>query len=155
MNHAAISNYSTAIFLIDKLVRAVKVSYDQDKAQPSKPTGTLQVFKTFDATLKEGEYVIVPTDTRWNMTVCRVEEIDVEIDLDTSAQIGWLIGRADRGDYDSIVASEQAAIATMKSAEKRRRQEALVASLIADNPDLAHLQSVRTGAALPAPEVEA
>lgn len=148
-------NYSTAIFLINKAVVAVKVSYDQDKARPGEPAGNLQIFKTFDATLAKGDYVIVPTDTRWNMTVCRVEEVGVEVDLETTAQIGWLIGRADRGDYDAVVAEEEAAISAIKSAEKRRKQEALIASLIADNPDLAHLQSVRPGVALPAPEAEA
>lgn len=146
-------NYSTAIFLINKAVRAVKVSYDQDKAQPGNPAGNLQLFKTFDASLAKGDFVIVPTDTRWNMTVCRIEEVGVEIDLESSAQVGWLIGRADRGDYDIVVADEEAAITAIKSAEKRRKQEELIASLIADNPDLAHLQSVRPGPALPAPDV--
>lgn len=146
-------NYSTAIFLINKAVRAVKVSYDQDKAQAGNPAGNLQLFKTFDATLSKGDFVIVPTDTRWNMTVCRVEEVDVEVDLESSAQIGWLMGRADRGDHDAVVAEEEAAIAAIKSAEKRRRQEELIASLIADNPDLARLQSVNATPSLSAPEV--
>lgn len=145
-------NYSTAIFLINKAVRAVKVSYDQDKAQPGRPAGNLQVFKTFDGSLREGDFVIVPTDTRWGMTVCRVEEVDVDIDLESSAQVGWLIGPADRGNYDTVVADEEAAIAAIKSAEKRRKQEELVAALIADNPDLAKLQAVRPEPALPAPE---
>lgn len=145
-------NYSTAIFLINKAVVAVKVSYDQDKAQPGNPAGNLQVFKTFDTTLAKGDFVIVPTDTRWNMTVCRVEEVGVEVDLESSSQIGWLISRADRGDYDVVVSEEEAAIAAIKSAEKRRKQEDLIASLLADNPDLAQLQAVRPAAALPAPE---
>jgi hypothetical protein len=145
-------NYSTAIFLINKAVRAVKVSYDQDKANPGSPAGNLQLFKTFDSTLAKGDYVVVPTDTRWNMTVCRVEEVGVEIDLESSAQIGWLMGRVDRGDYDAVVVEEESAITAIKSAEKRRKQEELIASLIADNPDLAHLQAVRPAAALAAPE---
>lgn len=147
-------NYSTAIFLINKAVTAVKVSYDQDKSQPGKPAGNLQVFKTFDTTLSAGDFVIVPTDTRWNMTVCRVEEVGVEVDLESSAQVGWLIGRADRGNYEMVVSEEEAAISAIKSAEKRRRQEALIASLIADNPDLAQLQAVRPDPALPAPEAQ-
>lgn len=145
-------NYSTAIFLINKSVRAVKVSYDQDKTQPGTPAGNLQIFKTFDATLSKGEFVIVPTDTRWGMTVGRVEEIGVDVDLESSAQVGWLIGRADRGDYDAVVSEEETAITAIKSAEKRRRQEELIASLIADNPDLAQLQAVRPAQALPAPD---
>lgn len=145
-------NYSTAIFLINKAVRAVKVSYDQDTTGGSKPVGNLQLFKTFDTALAPGDFVIVPTDTRWNMTVCRVEEVDVEVDLESTARVGWLIGRVDRGDYDAVVAEEETAISAIKSAEKRRKQEELIASLVADNPDLARLQSVRPGQALPAPE---
>ena len=145
-------NYSTAIFLINKGVLAVRVSYDQDKSQPGNPAGNLQIFKTFDTTLAVGDYVIVPTDTRGNMTFCRVEEVGVEVDLESTAQIGWLIGRADRGNYDAIVTDEESAIAAIKSAEKRRRQEELIKSLVADNPDLAHLQTVRPSSALPAPE---
>lgn len=145
-------NYSTAIFLINKAVRAVKVSYDQDAITPGNPAGKLQLFKTFDTSLAKGDFVTVPTDTRWNMTVCRVEEVDVEVDLESSAQVGWLIGRVDRGNYDAVVAEEEAGITAIKSAEKRRKQEELINSLIADNPDLAHLQSVRPSPALPAPD---
>jgi hypothetical protein len=145
-------NYSTAIFLINKAVVAVKVSYDQDKAQPGTPAGNLQLFKTFDTTLQKGDFVIVPTDTRWNMTVSRIEEVGVEVDLESAVQVGWIIGRADRGNYDVVVSEEEAAIAAIKSAERRRKQEELVASPIADNPDLAHLQAVRPAAALAAPE---
>lgn len=149
-------NYSTAIFLINKAVRAVRVSYDQDaKDGGGKPAGNLQIFKTFDPTITPGDFVIVPTDTRWNMTVCRVEEVDVEVDLEASARVGWLIGRVNRGDYDAVVAEEEAAISAIKSAEKRRKQEELIASLIADNPDLARLQSVRPGHALPSPQTKA
>jgi len=147
-------NYSTAIFLINKSVRAVKVSYDQDKTQPNSPAGNLQVFKTFDTTLFKGEFVIVPTDTRWGMTVCRIEQVDVEVDLESTTQVGWLIGRADRGNYDVLVSEEEAAITAIKSAEKRRKQEELIASLIADNPDLAQLQAVRPVQALPTSSTE-
>lgn len=147
-------NYSTAIFLINKSVRAVRVSYDQDSATPGKPAGNLTLFKTFDTSLAPGDYVIVPTDTRWRMTVCRIEDVDVEIDLESNAQVGWLVGRADRGDYDTVVAEEEAGIAQIKSAEKKRKQDELIASLVANNPDLAHLQSVRPTTALAAPEAE-
>lgn len=148
-------NYSTAIFLINKAVRAIRVSYDQDGANPGKAAGNLQLFKSFDTTLAVGDYVIVPTDTRWKMTVCRIEEVDVEVDLEAAAQVGWLVGRADRSGYDAVVAEEEHGIAAIKSAERRRKQEELVASLLADNPDLAQLQSVRPNAALPNLQSEA
>jgi hypothetical protein len=84
------------------------------------------------------------------MTVCRIEEVGVEVDLESSAQIGWIIGRVwIAATMTPWWSEEEAAITAIKSAEKRRKQEELIASLIADNPDLAHLQSVRPGCGVP------
>lgn len=144
-------NYSTAVFLINKAVRAVKVSYDRDATNPEKFAGTLTMFKTFDPDVKVGDFVVVPTDTRWNMTVCRVEQVDVEVDLESSTTASWLVGVVDRGAYVEVLAQEDAAIIAIKSAEKRRRQEELAAALMKDNPELQGLASVGAGVALPAP----
>ncbi len=143
-------NYSTAVFLINKSVRAVMVSYDRDPNDPEKCTGNLTMFKTFDQSVKPGDFVTVPTDTRWRMTVCRVEQVDVEVDLESQTQVGWLIGDVDRAEYDKVLAQEQSAIVAIKSAEKRRRQEELAAAMMKDNPELSTLANVGP-AALEAP----
>lgn len=142
-------NYSSAIFLIDKTVRAVKVSYEQDGN--GKPSGALTTFKTFDHSIQPEDFVIVPTDTRWKMTACRVEEVDVEVDLDSTVQLQFLVGTIDRTAYENIVAREKAAIVTIKSAEKRRKQEELVAALMKDNPEIQALANVGAGLTLAAP----
>lgn len=144
-------NYSTAVFLINKAVRAVKVSYERDPANPEKCAGNLTMFKTID-TMKPGDFVVVPTDTRWQMTVCRVEFVDVEVDLESTVQVGWIIGNVDRAAYEEILRQETNAIATIKSAEKRKKQEELVAALMKDNPELKELSGVGMGVSLPAPE---
>jgi hypothetical protein len=47
-------NYSTAIFLINKAVRAVKVSYDQDKAQPWQSGGQSATLQDLRRHAREG-----------------------------------------------------------------------------------------------------
>lgn len=148
-------NYSTAVFLINKAVRAVKVSYDRDAVNPEKCAGSLTLFKTFDPSVEVGDYVVVPTDTRWNMTVCRVEEVDAEVDLESAVTVGWLVGKVDRAAYQAVLAQENSAIAAIRSAEKRRRQEELAATLLKDNPELQGLAGVGGGLSLAAPPAPA
>ena len=59
-------NYSTAIFLISDEVRAINVTYERDG--DAKRT----LFKTFSKTIKIDDYVVVETNTRHHMTVCKV-----------------------------------------------------------------------------------
>ena len=82
-------NHSTAIFLINNDVRAIAVTYEKidlakDTTKMMKyqaaylsggrlPDGAV-VFKTMDTAIKVDDFVIVPTDTRHGMTVCKVVE---------------------------------------------------------------------------------
>jgi len=143
-------NYSTAIFLINSDVRAVSVSYEQDA--DGKGVKPFHTFKTFDPDVSVSDFVVIPTGTRHNMTVARVEEVDLEIEVDSTADLKWLVGRVDTAAHADVVAQEAKAIATIKSAEKRARQDELRAKLLADNPDLQQLAHIGAGevAALPA-----
>lgn len=143
-------NYSTAIFLINPDVRAVSVSYEQDAE--GKGVRPFHTFKTFDTETDVGDFVVIPTGTRHNMTVARVEEVDLEIEVDSTADLKWLVGRVDTAAHEAVVASEARAIQTIKSAEKRAKQEELKAKLLADNPDLQKLAHIGAGdaPALPA-----
>lgn len=142
-------NYSTAIFLINSDVRAVAVSYETDHEGKGKRPFT--TFKTFEDDIVEGDYVVIPTGTRHDMTVARVEEVDVEIDLESSAQMHWIVDRVDTTARNRVEAQEAEAIAKIKSAEKRAKQDQLREKLLADNPDLAGLSIVNaTASALPA-----
>ena len=64
----------------------------------------------------------------------------------------WLVDRVDTSKRDAIEAQEADAIQTIKSAEKRAKQEELRAKLIADNPSLNVLANIGGDAvaALPA-----
>lgn len=145
-------NYSTSIFLINKSVRAVKVSYEPEPGRPDEPkTGALYIFKTFDPTIVPKDLVIIPTDTRWFMTIGRVEEVDVDVDFDSTIQLKWIVGKVDRPSYDTILAKEGEAIAAIRSAEVRRKREELAKNLFADNEELAKLSIVTSAPTLPSP----
>lgn len=124
-------NYSTAIFLINDKVRAITAIYEADT--PGKPLATRTTFKTFDPSIKKDDLILVPTNTRHNITVCKVVDVDVEMDLETHVQIDWVIGTVDKSDYQNLLAMEQVAIDTIKSAEKNRKRDELRKSLMADS----------------------
>lgn len=127
-------NYTTAIFLINDKARAILATYEKPRNDSDRPSKTL--FKTLDPTIKAGDYIVVPTDTRHGMTVVQVSDIDVDVDFDSHVQVQWVIGKVDLADAEQIKAQEQNAIDAIKSAEKRRKRDELRASLIADSDAL-------------------
>lgn len=120
-------NHTTAVFLINDKVRAVYGTYDPDRKGSDKT-----LFKTFDPSIKVGDFCIVPTNTRHNMTVVEITDVDVEFDIETPAQMAWIIGKIDLEEYTSILAQEQVAITTIQSAEKNRKRKALREAIFAD-----------------------
>lgn len=122
-------NYSTAIFLISDQARAVLVTYEQGE------NAARILYKTLDPRIKVDDFVVVPTDTRHHMTVCKVVEVDVEPDFDTRDDVKWIIGVVDTADFEDLTRQENDAIAKIKSAEKRRKRAELREALIADAED--------------------
>lgn len=130
-------NYSIAIFLINRDARAVKVTYEAEVA--GKPPMERYTYKTLDPDIHVGDLVVIPTDTRHNMTVCKVVETDVDIDFDSSKEIKWIISKVDTGAHDAVLAKEAQAITAIRSAEVRKKRDDLAAALFKDNPDLVAL----------------
>lgn len=125
-------NYSTAVFLINKETRAVACIYELDSdAKPAPRT----IFKTLDPDISVGDFVIVPTGTRHGMTVCKVVEVDVEIDFDSPTLMNWIVGVIDRAPYEKLLRIEQDAITKIKSAEARKKREELAAALFKDQAE--------------------
>lgn len=120
-------NYSSAVMLINENIRAVHVIYEPD--QEGRSPQTRYTFKTLDKTLKVGDLVIVPTDTRHNFTVVQVSAVDVEVDFESSVQLKWLVGRVDLQDYNDVVSKESEWIDVLKQSEKRRKREELKKSV--------------------------
>lgn len=122
-------NYSTALFLINKNLRAVLATYESDDR------ATKVMYKTLDPTIKVGDYVIVPTKTRHNMTVVKITDIDVQVDFDSDAQVNLIIGKIDKSNYDILVAQEQQALDTIRSAEAANKRDELKKKLFAHSQE--------------------
>ncbi len=119
-------NYSTAVFLINPHIRAVVGQYENKESAPT------VTYKTLDTSIKVGDYVIVPTNTRHNMTVVKITATDVDVDFDSAAQMTWVIGKVDKSQYEDVLAQEQTAIQAIKSAETRRKRDQLRDSMLKD-----------------------
>lgn len=118
-------NFSTAAFLFDDNVKAVKVSYEQgDK-------GT--IFKTTDKDLKVDDLVVISTNTRYNYTVGKVVEVDSEIDFNTTSQIGWVVSRVDIDAYEQLKTNEQAAIKQIRELEIAQKKQQLRSAMTFGN----------------------
>ena len=124
-------NYSTAIFLVNNKVRAMRGIYEawDEKSGQKCPAAT--VFKTFDQAIKVGDFVLVPSSTRHKMTVNKIIEVDVEVDLETSQEMSWIIGVIDFPAYEAVLAEEAKMIRLMKDAERADRIKKLREKVIA------------------------
>ncbi|MDX2318315.1 MAG: hypothetical protein QNK44_07920 [Hyphomicrobiaceae bacterium] len=118
-------NYSRAIFLISDEVRAVEVTYESHEGAPR------TVFKTLDQDIKVDDFVVVPTDSRHNMTVCKVMAVDIEPDLESEKDMKWIIGVVNRSDFEDISSQEGDAITKIKAAERRRKSDELRKTMLA------------------------
>lgn len=137
-------NYSTAIFLINKDVRAIAVTYEkidlnkdttQMKYQPAYlsggklPDGAV-VFKTMDPSVKINDFVIVPTDTRHGMTVCKVVATDIEVDMESDKECHWIVGVVDTKPFEHLRQMEEQAIIALKRAEVEKKRETMRQDLL-------------------------
>lgn len=121
-------NYSTAVMLFNQDIRAIRVSYDPNDKVNGVPKS--YIFKTLDPDLKVGDFVSIPTDTRHLMTVARVEELEAEIDFDSTMEIKWIISRVPTKEYQAILDDEQAWIAEMKKAQNLKKKEDIKKSML-------------------------
>jgi len=122
-------NYTTAVFLINKHVRALKATYESNDGAPQ------TVFKTLDPSIAVGDFVVVPTDTRHKMTVCKIVETDCDIDMDSPTAVAWIIGKVDREGYETTLKNEAQAVQQIKAAELRKKREDLANNLLANHLD--------------------
>ena len=131
-------NYSTAVFLVNDKVRAIAVTYEADGYDADGRPTTIKAaarytFKTFDQSIKKGDLVIVPTNTRHKFTICKVVEADLEIDFDADTELKWIAGVFEQDGYQRTLEQEAVMLEAIKSAEKNRKREELRKSLMADS----------------------
>ena len=123
-------NDSLIVFLLSDKCRAINCSYEvKSNGKGLEPFYT---FKSMDPNISVGDYVVVPTDTRHNMTICRVEEVDVEVNFDSTHDYKWIICPVLMAAHADVIQQEALAISKKHSAEKRRRRVELRKDLLAD-----------------------
>lgn len=125
-------NYSTAVMLINQQIRAIKCSYEPGAGTTVPRT---YLFKTLDPTIKKGDFVVVPTDSRWNYTVNRVEEVDVDVDFDSDIEVKWVVSKVDVEGNKQTVKEEEKWVLALQESEKRKKREELRQQLIATHGD--------------------
>ena len=123
-------NLTTAIFIINPNVRAIRVSYEPGRE------GDQYVFKSFDQSIKVDDMVVIPTDSRYKQTVGKVVEVDLDIDIDSSIQFKWIIDKVDLAAHQNVLDLEADAVKKIKSAEMLSKRKELSEKLKADNPGL-------------------
>lgn len=136
-------NYSTAVFLINDAARAIYATYESD------PNAKRELFKTFDKSIGVDDLIIVPTDTRHKMTVCKVVEVDVDFDMEQPAPVKWVIDKVSLANFHKTLDQEAVAIEAIKSAELRKKREELRVALFADqSAKLKELDIAKAGGTL-------
>lgn len=124
-------NFDRAIFVVNENIRAIKVEYEPDVAAKGGPKNT-SLFKTLDNKVQVDDFVIVPTNSRANMTIAQVVEVDVAIEIKSGGPIPWLIGVVDGAkidEHEKLKAMEEDAITKLKVVEKQNERRQLRADL--------------------------
>lgn len=112
--------------LFNSNIRAIKVSYETEEQNPRR---ALYLYKTVDKSIQVGDYVVVPTETRHKMTVCKVEEVDVELDLNCTTQISWIVDKVNVHQFNKIVDEEKEFVKEMRTAQALQKQNELKESM--------------------------
>lgn len=140
-------NYTTAIFLINQHARAIKTEYEKD--------GPTTIHKTLDPSIKVDDLLVVQTGTRHGFTVVKAVEVDVDIDLESTTPMKWIVKKLDIEEFEKLDAMEADAIEKIKSARLREKRNKLRDALLNDTEELKGLaisdMSEATEAALEAP----
>lgn len=124
---------SKIVFLINDQVRLIRVSYD-NQVTGEKPS--VYLFKTLDQTVAVDDFVVVETGTRHGLTVCKVIEVDLDVDFDDGISLKWAFQRVDSALIEKIRAQEAEAITAAKRAELRRQREKLRGDIFAEHAEI-------------------
>lgn len=140
-------NYSTAVFLINRDMRAVICEYEPSDPIYNKSTGANNrvIFKTLDKFIKKDDYVVVQTNTRHGMTVVKVIETDVSIDFDSPNEVKWVVCKVDKTQHEKILADEAQAVEAIKRAEFNKRRQTLLNDVATDQEELKSLPMYLNG----------
>ena len=120
-------NYSTAVMLINENIRAISTTYQPDENGYRAPR---TIYKTLDPSIKPGDYVVIPTDTRHKMTVVQVDECDVDIDFEDNKEVSWIIGIINRNEHEKTLSEEKNWIELVKKSQVRKKRMELKENML-------------------------
>ena len=124
-------NYTTAVFLINKNARAIRVNYDPEST-------STEIVKTLDPTIVVDDFVVVQSSTRHKITTCKVVEVDVDVDLDSGVPMHWIIEKINMESHKMTLVHEVQAISAIKSAELRQKRDNLRDNLLKN-----HIETIK------------
>ena len=124
---------SKIVFLINDQVRLIRVSYD-NQVTGEKPS--VYLFKTLDQTVAVDDFVVVETGTRHGLTVCKVIEVDLDVDFDDGISLKWAFQRVDSAAIELIRAQEGEAMKAAARAELKRKRDQLREGIFAEHSEM-------------------
>lgn len=125
---------SKIVFLINDKVRLIRVSYDGTQVPGDK--GSHYNFKTLDQSLAVDDFVVVETNTRHGLTVCKVIEVDLDVDFDDGQPLKWAFQRVDSAAIELIRAQEGEAMKAAARAELKRKRDQLREGIFAEHSEM-------------------
>lgn len=133
-------NYSTSVMLVNDNIRAIKGKYEE--------TGNIETFKTVNQEVKVDDLIVVESGTRWNYTIVKVTEVDVDVDFDDTKVVRWCVCPVDMTEHNRIKAMEEKAIDLIKRGELRKRRENIRKNTLdaMSSEELGKLEIARLGA---------
>lgn len=115
-------NPSTALFLINDDMRAIRCQYE--------PEGTTRILKTMDQTIQVDDIVVVETSTRHYFTCVKVTEVDVLFDYKSNSEMDWIIDKVDVKKFEHLKDQEKTAVQTIQKVQRNREREQLQKDLM-------------------------
>lgn len=109
------------------------------------------LFKTNDPDIAVGDYVNVPSGTRWCMTTGRCTQIGVEVDMESAEKAPWIVGAVDTRAYEQNVQRERTVLQAIRDDQKAKKTEEMRAALLRDHENVLRKLNVIEGEKLPPP----
>lgn len=144
-------NLSTAVMLVNKGIRSVKVEYDPDTYKNNSP---FVRFKTIDQTLKVNDLVVVTTSTRHGFTVAKVTEVGFPVDFNSAEQWGWIVSKVDTEGHKARLELENKIIGKVGEVQENKMRNELKEAMglgEVDFTDMDLMQTAKPEALAPPP----
>jgi hypothetical protein len=126
-------NNSTTVFIVDDTIRALRGIWEDG--------GKVEVFKTFDQSIKKDDLCVTTSETRHGFSVVKITETDVVIDIDDpNLKVRWIVSKIDTADHKATLAQELVVIDKVRKAEFNKKRKDLVNHMAGE--DAAALRSL-------------